>query len=72
MQMTLFLKRVLLLDAASCLGMGARPGRRRGDAGRPARPAGGLLSGAGMSLLPLGLFMAFVATRAAPPASSSG
>lgn len=68
MQMTLFLKRVLLLDAASCLGMGlgliAGAAMLAGPLGLPAA----LLSGAGLSLLPIGLFMAFVATRAAPPA----
>ena len=68
MQMTLFLKRVLLLDAASCLGMGlalvAGAAMLAGPLGLP--PA--LLAGAGIALIPIGLFMAFVATRAAPPA----
>jgi hypothetical protein len=68
MQMTLFLKRVLLLDAASCLGMGlglvAGGAVLAGHLGLPEA----LLSGAGISLIPIGLFMAFVATRAAPPA----
>lgn len=68
MQMTLFLKRVLLVDAASCLGMGlgliAGASPLAGPLGLPAA----LLSGAGISLLPIGLFMAFVATRAAPSA----
>jgi hypothetical protein len=68
MQMTTFLKRVLLLDAASCLGMGLGlipgAGALAGPFGLPAA----LLSGAGVALVPIGLFMAFVATRAAPPA----
>lgn len=68
MQMNLFLKRVLLLDAASCLGMGAAlvagAGMLTGPLGLP--PA--LLSGAGIALIPIGLFMAFVATRDTPPA----
>lgn len=68
MQMTLFLKRVLLLDAASCLGMGlgliAGAAMLAGPLGLPSA----LLSGAGISLIPIGLFMTFVATRAAPPA----
>lgn len=69
MQMNLFLKRVLLLDAASCLGMGlglvAGAAMLAGPLGLPAA----LLSGAGLSLIPIGLFMAFVATRSAPPAA---
>jgi len=68
MQMNLFLKRVLLLDAASCLGMGAAllagAAMLAGPLGLPAA----LLSGAGIALIPIGLFMAFVATRPAPPA----
>lgn len=68
MRMTSFLKRVLLLDAASCLGMGlgliAGAGALAGPLGLP----DALLSGAGVSLIPIGLFMALVATRAAPPA----
>ena len=69
MQMNIFLKRVLLLDAASCVGMGlglvAGAAMLAGPLGLPAA----LLSGAALSLLPIGLFMAFVATRAAPPAA---
>ena len=69
MQMTRFLKRVLLLDAASCLGMGlglvAGATALAGPFGLPAA----LLSGAGLALVPIGLFMAFVATRTAPPAA---
>lgn len=68
MRMINFLKRVLLLDAASCLGMGlgliAGAGALAGPLGLPAA----LLSSAGISLIPIGLFMAFVASRAAPPA----
>ena len=68
MRMTTFLKRVLFLDAASCLGMGlgliAGAGALAGPLGLP----DALLSGAGVSLIPIGLFMALVATRAAPPA----
>lgn len=67
MQMNIFLKRVLLLDAASCVGMGlgliAGAAMLAGPLGLPTA----LLSGAGLSLIPIGLFMAFVATRAAPP-----
>ncbi len=68
MRMTTFLKRVLFLDAVSCLGMGAGliagSSALAGPLGLPAT----LLSGAGFALVPIGLFMAFVATRDAPPA----
>ena len=68
MQMTIFLRRLLLLDAASCLGMGlglvAGASLLAGPLGLPAA----LLSEAGIALIPVGLFMALVATRAAPPA----
>ena len=63
MQMTPFLKRVLLLDAASCLGMAALlvPG------GTMLAPLLGLdrtlLIGAGAALAPLGLFILWIATR---------
>ena len=63
MQMPLFLKRVLLLDAISCLGMAALllPG-----ASLLAPLLGldrGLLIGAGALLAPLGLFILWIATR---------
>jgi hypothetical protein len=63
MQMTPFLKRVLLLDAASCLGMAALvvPGAA------VLAPLLGLdrslLIGAGAALAPLGLFILWLATR---------
>ena len=63
MQMTPFLKRVLLLDAASCLGMAALlvPGASA------LAPLLGLdrtlLIGAGAMLAPLGLFILWIATR---------
>ena len=63
MDMTNFLKRVLLLDSASCLGMGAL----LLAASAPLAPAFGLserlLTGAGAALIPVGLFILFVATR---------
>lgn len=63
MQMTPFLKRVLLLDAASCLGMAAIliPG-----AALLAVPLGlsaNLLLAAGIVLIPCGLYMSWLATR---------
>jgi hypothetical protein len=63
MQMPLFLKRVLLLDAISCLGMAALllPGATL------LAPLLGLdrslLIGAGAMLAPLGLFILWIATR---------
>lgn len=63
MEMTLFLKRVLLLDAASCLGMAALllPGATM------LAPLLGLdrtlLVGAGAALAPLGLLILWIATR---------
>jgi hypothetical protein len=63
MQLTLFLKRVLLLDAASCLGMGALLAPIAG----PLSPLFGLenslLFGAGVALIPTGLFILWVGTR---------
>lgn len=62
-----FLRRVLALDAATCIGTGAL-------LALAAAPLAGLfglphalVSGAGIALLPIGLFMAFLATRAQPP-----
>ena len=63
MQMPLFLKRVLLIDAASCLGMAALllPGATA------LAPLLGLdrtlLVGAGAALAPLGLLILWIATR---------
>ena len=63
MEMTPFLKRVLLLDAASCLGMAALllPGATA------LAPLLGLdrslLVGAGAALAPLGLLILWIATR---------
>ncbi len=69
MQMTPFLKRVLLLDAASCLGMAAVliPGANLLSGPLGLSPA--LLMAAGALLIPCGLFMGWLATRnAASPA----
>ena len=63
MQLTLFLKRILLLDAASCLGMGAL---LIAGAGALAPLLGldrSLLFGAGLVLIPIGLFILWTATR---------
>ena len=64
MQVTPFLKRVLLLDAVSCLGMGAM----LVVGGGTLAPLFGLdrplLTGAGLTLVPIGLFILWVGTRA--------
>jgi len=63
MQMTTFLKRVLLLDAASCLLMGAGLAIGSGSLATPLGLPAGLLEGAGLALLPLGLFIGWLGTR---------
>lgn len=68
MQMTTFLKRVLFLDAASCVGMGAGLALAGEALAAPLGLPAMLLTGAGIVLIPIGLFMAFVGSRAAPPA----
>ena len=67
MSSTLFLRRVFALDSLSCLGMGALMGL-----GAPAlAPLFGLPEGlirwAGLSLLPLGAFIGWLASRPLPP-----
>ena len=69
MQMTTFLKRVLLLDAASCLGMGAGLLLGAGPLAGPLGLPEALLTGAGAVLIPIGLFIAVIGTRATPPAA---
>jgi hypothetical protein len=65
MNPTFFLKRVLLLDAASCLALGGPVALvADGLSSLTGLPAS-LLFGAGMALLPLGLFIFWVATRPA-------
>jgi len=64
MNETTFLKRVLLLDAASCLGMGAVLTLGAGSLAGPFGLSATILTGAGLALLPIGLFIAFVASRA--------
>lgn len=63
MQLSTFLKRVLTLDAISCLAMGA--GLMVGSAMLPAITglAGTLVFGAGLALVPIGAFILWVATR---------
>jgi hypothetical protein len=64
MQLTFFLKRVLMLDAASCLGMGALLAPAAGALSPLFGLEPSLLFGAGVALIPTGLFILWVATRA--------
>ena len=69
MTLSNFLKRILILDAASCLGMGAA--LVIGDAALSSLTglSEPLLAGAGYLLVPLGLFIGWLATRSAAPAA---
>ncbi len=67
MEMNLFLKRVLLLDAASCLLMGAGLVLGANPLAESFGLPAGLLSGAGLLLLPLGLFILWLGTRSIAP-----
>lgn len=68
MQISKFLKLVFTADAISCLGMGA--GLAIGSG--PLAPLFGLpqnlVLGAGLALLPIGLFIAWIASRSTAPA----
>ena len=63
MQMTTFLKRVLILDAASCLGMGAVLIAGGGTLAELFGLPIGLTRGAGLLLLPIGVFILWLGTR---------
>lgn len=63
MQITLFLKRVLLIDAASCLGMGAMLIFGADLLSGPFGMSAILLEGAGIALIPIGLYMGWLALR---------
>jgi hypothetical protein len=69
MQMTNFLKRVLLLDAASCLGMGAGLALGAAMLAGPLGLSERLIEGAGLVLIPIGLFIGWLGTRSAAPAA---
>ena len=69
MQMTAFLKRVLLLDSASCLLMGIGLALGAGMLAGPLGLSEALLSGAGLLLIPLGLFIGWLGTRSVAPAA---
>jgi hypothetical protein len=63
MQPNLFLRRVLMLDAASCLGMGALLAVGAGALEPYFGLDRSLLFGAGVALLPIGLFILWVGAR---------
>ena len=63
MQPHLFLKRVLMLDAASCLGMGALLALGAGALAPLFGLDRALLFGAGVALLPIGLFILWIGAR---------
>lgn len=65
----LFLRRVLLLDAATCVATGLAMAAGAGTISQLTQLPAVLLSVAGASLFPIALFMALVATRRpVPPA----
>jgi hypothetical protein len=72
MQMTPFLKRVLLLDAASCLGMAAVLIAGNGALSRLFGLSELVLAGAGYLLIPVGLFIAWLGARSAAHAALIG
>ena len=63
MQPHLFLKRVLLLDAASCLGMGILLAAGAGPLAPLLGLGSSLLLGAGAVLVPIGLFILWAGAR---------
>ena len=65
MRMTTFLKRVLIFDAISCLGMGAMLIAGGGGLADLLGLPAALTNGAGLALIPLGLFIFWLGTREA-------
>jgi len=68
MQFSNFLKRVLLLDAASCLGMGAALGLSANSLAPLFGLETTIVRGAGLTLLPVGLFILGLGIRRSAPA----
>ena len=64
---TLFLRRVLALDALSCLAMGLLMGLGAAGLAPLFGLPEGLVRGAGLALLPLAAFIFWLATRPIPP-----
>jgi hypothetical protein len=69
MHFSTFLKRVLILDAASCLGMSALLLLGTGALAPLFGLDAAIVRGAGLALLPIGLFILWLGTRAAAPAA---
>jgi len=63
MQVSIFLKRVLILDALSCLGMGAGLAIGSGVLGSLFGLSDKLVLSAGLALIPVGLFILWAGTR---------
>ncbi len=63
MTLSKFLKRILMLDAASCLGMGAALIAGDGALSGLTGVSEPLLAGAGYLLIPLGLFIGWLGSR---------
>ena len=68
MQFSKFLRTILKLDAASCLGMGAAVLLFAGSLSGPLGIGTGILQAAAASLIPIGLFIAGLASRRSAPA----
>ena len=69
MQFSTFLKRILILDSASCLGMGLALVVGSGALAELLGLPQTLLAGAGYLLIPLGLFILWLGTRSAAHAA---
>lgn len=67
MASTLFLRRILALDAASCVVMGLAMGLAAAPLASLFGLPDDLLRAAGLLLLPLAAFIGWLASRAAPP-----
>ena len=63
MTLSPFLRRILMLDGASCLAMGALLALGAAPLGRLFSLDRGLVGGAGLALLPVGLFILWLGSR---------
>src|SRR5256885_15393419 len=64
---SMFLRRMLLVDAATCVATGALLSLAAGPLSSLLGLPAGLLLWAGLALFPIAAFMLWVATRASPP-----
>ena len=67
MTSTMFLRRILALDALSCAGMGLAMSLAAGPLALMLGLPEGLICGAGLLLLPLAAFIGWLASRPSPP-----